>query len=219
MTKPILYSFRRCPYAMRARLAILASGSIVELREVSLANKPAAMLAASPKGTVPVMVLEDGRVLEESLDIMTYALGVHDPMNWLKGATAEAMARVQRFDRDFKHHLDRYKYPNRYQSDPFVHQNAGLDMLKDQEAILTQQGFLASDTFSFLDAALFPFVRQFAAVDADWFEGQSIPATLAWLQRLQASTLFQACMVTVPIWTEEDPVTLFGTNSALGLHG
>ena len=114
---PVLYSFRRCPYAMRARLTLAASGTKCELREVVLAQKPQALVQVSPKATVPVLVLPDGMVLEQSLDIMLWALRRHDPQHWLPTSTLEldsALALITQCDGDFKFHLDRYKYPNRY---------------------------------------------------------------------------------------------------------
>ena len=119
---PILYSFRRCPYAMRARMALLTSGKIYTHREVLLRDKPAAMLAASPKGTVPILVLADGTAIEESMDIMHWALSQHDPEDWLPRADTNLVAK---FDSVFKHHLDRYKYAGRYEVDPLHHRVAG----------------------------------------------------------------------------------------------
>src|SRR3569623_1420576 len=127
---PILYSFRRCPYAMRARMALLVSGVPFELREVVLRNKPAEMLAASPKASVTELVLESGTVIDESIDIMRWALDRHDPEDWLSGDDTTLIAR---FDGAFKHHLDRYKYPDRHDSDPREHRAAGLALLEDLE--------------------------------------------------------------------------------------
>ncbi|MFT4026588.1 MAG: glutathione S-transferase N-terminal domain-containing protein, partial [Novosphingobium sp.] len=131
--RPVLYSFRRCPYAMRARLALLASGTSCEIREVKLAAKPAEMLAASPKATVPVLVLPDGQVIDESLNIMRWALGRNDPLGWME-RTDEASIAAN--DGAFKHHLDRYKYPERHGSDPAEHRAAGLAILAELEARL-----------------------------------------------------------------------------------
>jgi glutathione S-transferase len=134
MNLPILYSFRRCPYAIRARLAILVSGLRCELREVSLANKPEAMLIASPKATIPVMVLSNGQVLDESLDIMRHALSVRDPEGWLSGVTDETSILVTINDQTFKRHLDHYKYPDRWDDDPLVHRAAALAILAELDA-------------------------------------------------------------------------------------
>src|SRR5690349_23102350 len=123
LTDPVLYSFRGCPYAMRARLALLASGTRCELREIKLSAKPEAMLAASPKGTVPVLVLPDGKVIEQSIDIMRWALAQRDPEDWLARDDA---ALILANDTSFKHDLDRYKYPDRHDADAFAHRESGL---------------------------------------------------------------------------------------------
>ncbi len=196
---PILYSFRRCPYAMRARMALLISGTAYAHREVLLRDKPAAMLAASPKGTVPVLVLVDGTVIDESIDIMHWALVQHDPEHWLSNFDAEL---IEIFDGTFKHHLDRYKYAKRYDADPLTHRAAGLAMLVELDLRLSGQNYLGGATRGFSDIALFPFVRQFAAVDADWFATRA-PVTLRkWLAALIASVLFQRAMVPISPWAE-----------------
>ena len=209
MTLPILYSFRRCPYAIRARLAILVSGLVCELREVSLANKPEAMLLASPKTTIPVMVLPDGRVLEESLDIMSYVLRCNDPKNWLGPVNDTRMAWVRTNDDVFKVHLDHYKYPGKYSGDAHAHRDAGLSILARLDHVLAQQKFLAGPTCSLIDIAILPFVRQFAAVDEAWFGTQPIPFVQAWLVQFLASDMFAAAMVSLPIWKPGDGATLF----------
>lgn len=197
----VLYSFRRCPYAMRARMAVLVSGVTVELREVVLRDKPAAMLTASPKGTVPVLVLPDGRVIDESFEIMRWALAQHDPEDWLGGYDAPQIA-VN--DGPFKHHLDRYKYPERHGSDPLAHRVAGLGLLADLEQRLAAEDNLCRETRSLTDIAIFPFVRQFAAVDREWFAVQPVPRVRAWLARHTGSALFEAAMVRVPPWGAGD---------------
>jgi glutathione S-transferase len=209
MTVPILYSFRRCPYAIRARMAILASGFVCELREVALSNKPSALLLASPKATIPVLVLPDGQVLDESLDIMAYALGQNDPDDWLITATGSAMELVTVNDSDFKHHLDRYKYPQRYDGHASLHREAGMTILRHLEAILAKQAFLTDDRCSLVDVAIFPFVRQFAAVDEAWFASQSIPFLAAWLSAFLGNEMFNTAMATFPIWNPSDVETLF----------
>ena len=141
-----LYSFRRCPYAMRARMALLVSGTAYAHREVLLRDKPAAMLAASPKGTVPVLVLADGTVIDESIDIMRWALAQNDPEDWLARADAELVAL---FDGAFKHHLDRYKYAGRYDADPLAHRAAGLAMLAELDTRLADLEYLAVRTPGF----------------------------------------------------------------------
>lgn len=197
---PVLYSFRRCPYAMRARMALLVSGAVYTHREVVLRDKPAAMLAASPKGTVPVLVLADGVVIDESVDIMRWALSHNDPESWLRRGDAPLIAA---FDSAFKHHLDRYKYAGRYDDDPLVHRAAGLAMLTKLDERLAEQNYLDGSTRGFSDIALFPFVRQFAAVDAAWFAAASPRRVREWLAVLIASPLFEQAMVKVARWNEE----------------
>ena len=199
--RPILYSFRRCPYAMRARLALLASGTGVELREVKLSAKPDHLLEISPKGTVPVLLLEDGTVIEESLDIMHWALGRSDPDGWLEREDADLIASN---DGPFKHALDRYKYPDRHDSDPLEHRADGLAMLRDLEERLAQHSNLSGDPMGLTDAAIMPFVRQFAMVNRDWFDAQDLPHLQAWLHRHLASDLFARCMVRPKPWKPGD---------------
>jgi glutathione S-transferase len=207
---PILYSFRRCPYAMRARLSILVSGLTVEIREVSLADKPAQMVAASPKATIPVLVLPDRQVLDESLDIMAYALEAHDPLDWLRPLTPETAVLIAQIDGAFKYHLDRYKYPDRYQDeDRDLHRDLGLKILASMDGRLCETEFLAGSIFSLVDAAIAPFVRQFEAVDPAWFADQPIPSLKKWLTTFLASSLFEAAMVTLPVWRDGDATTLF----------
>ncbi|RYD45708.1 MAG: glutathione S-transferase [Sphingomonadales bacterium] len=197
---PILYSFRRCPYAMRARMALIASGTIYAHREVVLRDKPAAMLAASPKGTVPVLVLAAGQVIDESIDIMRWALSQHDPEDWLPRADA---ALIAQFDGAFKHHLDRYKYAGRYNVDPLVHRAAGLAMMAELDERLKKQDYLDGATRGFSDIALFPFVRQFAGVDADGFATSAPQRVRDWLANLVASDLFEQAMIRIAPWAEE----------------
>jgi len=196
---PILYSFRRCPYAMRARMAVLASGEAVEIREVVLRAKPQALLDASPKGTVPVLVLPDGGVIEQSLDIMLWALRRNDPEDWLGGQDAELIAIN---DGPFKHHLDRYKYAGRYDSDPLLHRAEGIALLARLNDRLAAAPFLCGADRALTDIAIFPFVRQFAATDQPWFDAQPLPRLQRWLAGHIASALFQRAMVRVPPWIE-----------------
>jgi glutathione S-transferase len=197
---PVLYSFRRCPYAMRARMALLVSAILFELREIVLRDKPAAMIAASPKATVPVLVLEDGKVIDESLDIMRWALDRRDPEDWLGGDDADLIAR---FDDRFKHHLDRYKYPDRHQTDPAEHRAAGLALLGELEQRLATHANLCRDTRALTDIAIMPFVRQFAAVDRAWFDAQPIARLRGWLADHIASPLFDRAMQRVAPWTPD----------------
>lgn len=196
---PILYSFRRCPYAMRARMALLASGAAYTHREILLRDKPNAMLIASPKGTVPVLVLDDGSVIEESIDIMRWALDRNDPEGWLLRGD---MTLVASFDEAFKHHLDRYKYAVRYDVDPLVHRAAGLGLLTGLGEKLEGSDYLDGATPGFSDIAIFPFVRQFAGVDAAWFAAHAPDRVRAWLAMLTGSELFERAMVRIVPWVE-----------------
>lgn len=202
---PILYSFRRCPYAMRARLAIAASGQACELREIILRDKPAEMLLASPKGTVPVLVDVDGCVIEQSLDIMRWALSRHDPEQWLipeRGSVDEMVALIIENDGPFKQHLDRYKYPDRYASVNAPEQrDAGADWLRSLDAMLASHGYLFGTRPCLADMAIAPFVRQFAATDRDWFDTQPWPALASWLDRIVSSARFEHILQKFPRWT------------------
>ncbi len=200
--EPILYSFRRCPYAMRARMALAVSGMRCALREVSLSDKPQAMLAASPKGTVPVLVLPDGTVIDESLDIMHRALAIRDPEDWL-GRDDPALIATN--DGPFKQDLDRYKYPDRHASDPLFHRNRGLEFLAGLDRRLAIAGQLCGPTRGLADAAVMPFVRQFAAVDRAWFDARPIAHVKAWLAGHVRSALFDAVMVRAPLWSPGQP--------------
>jgi glutathione S-transferase len=205
-TRPILYSFRRCPYAMRARLALTVSGSACEIREVKLSAKPAALLAASPKATVPVLVLPDGPVIDESLDIMRWALANRDPEHWLDRAD---WALVEANDGPFKAHLDRYKYPERHSSDPAEHRTAGAEILAGLETRLAAHDYLCGASMGLADAAILPFVRQFAATDQLWFDAQPLPHVHNWLGRFVGSRLFAATMLRLAPWRPGDDPTFF----------
>ena len=204
--RPILYSFRRCPYAMRARLALLASGMACEIREVKLSAKPPELLALSAKATVPVLQLPDGRVIDESFDIMRWALAQNDPGQWLDGSD-EALIAAN--DGPFKHHLDRYKYPNRYDTDPTGHRAAALDLLHPLEARLQAAPYLCGELMGLTDAALMPFVRQYAQTDRDWFDALPLPGLRAWLGRLTGSPSFETAMVRLAPWKAGDAPILF----------
>lgn len=197
LTEPILYSFRRCPYAMRARLALLVSETECEIREVKLSAKPAELIAASAKATVPVLVLPDGQVIDESLDIMRWALARNDPEGWLEG---DDVALIEANDGPFKHHLDRAKYPDRHQSDPAEHRAICVEILGTLEERLKPRAYLCGERLSLTDAAIMPFVRQFAAIDRAWFDALPLPSVQRWLNRLTGSALFEAAMERFPVW-------------------
>lgn len=200
MSPAILYSFRRCPYAMRARMALDVAEIELEHREILLKDKPPQMLEASPKGTVPVLVLSDGNVVDESLDVMLWALGRHDPEHWLARSEA-AFTLIERNDGPFKHALDRYKYPNRYDDiDPAEQREIGLSILKDMNAQIGATGYLVGDQDSLADIATFPFVRQFAHTDRAWFDQQDLPNLQSWLDRHLNSPRFTRIMRKHPLW-------------------
>ncbi|MGC6517993.1 MAG: glutathione S-transferase [Candidatus Puniceispirillaceae bacterium] len=199
MTKlPILWSFRRCPYAMRARLAIKASGIKVCLREILLRDKPAPFLAASPKGTVPVIELPDGTVIDESRDVMFWALGQSDPENWLtcfEQNEQATLSHLDELDDIFKFHLDRYKYATRYAGeDAETHRKKGSAFLQRWDKILSGQPALSGQHLGLLDYATLPFVRQFRIADSDWFDNQDWPHLHAWLQQFLQSAAFADVM-------------------------
>ncbi|MBM1187976.1 glutathione S-transferase [Pseudomonas lundensis] len=194
-----LYSFRRCPYAMRARMALRYSGVPVSIIEVSLKAKPAQMLAASPKGTVPVLVCADGRVIEQSLEIMHWALSQNDPDIWLPADRPLIEALIEENDTRFKGLLDRYKYAVRYPEYPMEHyREQGAVVLQRLECLLEHTPYLTGTTLTLADVALAPFIRQFAHVDRAWFAKAPYPKLQAWLERFLASGLFTAVMAKQP---------------------
>lgn len=203
---PVLYSFRRCPYAMRARLALAASGQTCELREVVLRDKPPSLLQASPKGTVPVLVLPDGSVLDESLDIMQWALGQHDPDAWLaptEGTLADMLALIGECDGPFKRALNRCKYPNRYpESDAAAERANAVYWLSALNERLGSRPHLFGAKAALADMAIAPFVRQFAGIDGDWWAAQPWPFLQAWLRQWQSSPLLASVMHKWPAWVE-----------------
>ncbi|MFJ3414262.1 glutathione S-transferase [Pseudomonas protegens] len=193
-----LYSFRRCPYAMRARLALRYAGVPMRIVEVSLKAKPVEMLALSAKGTVPVLALED-RVIDESLEIMHWALAQHDPEDWRLTADPTAQAQMAALiaenDQVFKVHLNRYKYAERYPEAPMEHYRAqGEAFLARLDSLLQQRRYLLAEHPSLADMALLPFVRQFAHVDREWFAQTPYRSLQEWLQERLASELFLAVM-------------------------
>lgn len=201
MSLPVLYSFRRCPYAIRARLALRSAGIPHELREVALRHKPPEMLALSPKGTVPVLHLPDGQVLDQSLDIMLWTLAQHDPQGWLSQAPMDDMLKlIQRNDEQFKPLLDRYKYPERHPQQPqqAYRQQAIDTLLAELDQRLQSRACLLSEQTSLADMALLPFVRQFAQVDRAWWDTNELSALRTWLSTLLASPLFEAVMAKEP---------------------
>jgi glutathione S-transferase len=203
---PILYSFRRCPYAMRARLAIASSGVQCELREILLRDKPQAMIQASPKATVPVIVDVDGTVIDQSLDIMLWALRRHDPDQWLRpemGNLRDMLGLIAQCDTTFKHHLDRYKYPQRYEGAVASgHRDEAASWLMQLEARLGQASFLYGSRPALADMAIAPFVRQYAHTDSAWFDQQAWPLLRLWLSEWMDGALFASVMQKYERWPE-----------------
>lgn len=207
---PLLYSFRRCPFAIRARLALASSGIHVELREIKLSAMPDHMLEISPKATVPVMQLEGGEVIDESLDVMLWALERSDPNGWLAGSD-ESLVLIERFDQDFKPLLDFYKYADRHpQKTQQQHREAAEPYLRELEDLLTKQKYLGGDQFRIADGAILPFIRQFAGVDSGWFSDCSFPALRRWLNSTLESDNFKRVMHKYKLWQDGDVPVYFG---------
>lgn len=214
---PILYSFRRCPYAIRARLAIASAQHVVELREVELKNKPKELRSASSKATVPVLVLGNERVIDESLDIMLWALQQNDPENWLENDwLTQTKALIDWNDGEFKYYLDRYKYADRY---PEYTQNdyrqSSERFLADLEQRLQHHPYLCGDHFSLADAAILPFIRQFAAVDSIWFYSAPYQSVLRWLNAFVDSDRFKAVMSKYEPWKPDGKTVFLGSECNL----
>jgi len=202
MTKAILYSFRRCPYAMRARMAIVQSGLQLALREVSLRDKPQSLVDISPKATVPVLITNEGIVIDESLDIMIWALQQSDPKLWLNNIN---YALIENNDGPFKQWLDRYKYADRYpeHTQQFYRQQGEQTLLMLEQA-LTKTIFLSSNNITLTDIAIFPFIRQFVAVEQVWFEQATYPKIKLWLDKWLTSDLFKTTMYKYSPWNVSD---------------
>lgn len=202
MTLPILYSYRRCPYAMRARMALKYAGVAVEIREIALRDKPAHLLQISPKGTVPVLLTTQGVVLEQSLDIMHWALQQSDPDGWLSADAAQTQQLITENDTSFKQALDRYKYAIRFPEQPMeTYRSQGEVFLAKLEQQLANTAFLMGNKLTLADIAIFPFIRQFSAVDAVWFESADYPKLKAWLGLMLNSTLFNSIMDKYPVYS------------------
>jgi glutathione S-transferase len=198
---------------MRARLALDASGQQCELREIALRDKPSQMLQASPKGTVPVLVLPEGGVIDESLQIMLWALGRSDPDHWLgpdAASLSQSLVLIARFDSHFKQLLDRYKYPGRYDgADPLASRAAAYSDLELLESRLICTTHLAGEGVSLADMAIAPFVRQFANVDVAWFSSQPCAAVHRWMTTIVASERFERIMRPISVWVPGTPGARF----------
>jgi glutathione S-transferase len=215
---PVLYSFRRCPYAIRARMALCQSGQVCELREVVLRNKPPCMVELSPKATVPILWLPDGQILDESLDIMRWALEKHDPLHWLGGdkkTQARIRAIVKKNDDEFKYHLDRTKYANRYEgTNTNEHRQAAEAFLSELEVYLTNTSYLGRDALSIGDVAIFPFIRQFSHIDRQHFDALPLPKLKAWLDAMLDSELFKQVMHRFAPWQANQAPVFFAQSQA-----
>ena len=205
---PILYTFRRCPYAMRARFAIRSSKIIVEIREIKLQEKPSEFLQLSPKGTVPVLITNSGVVLEESLDIIYWALNKNDPHKWLAKGKLENQEIIKLLDdleNKFKPNLDKYKYPSRFSGvDQFFHRDKNLCFLKKLNCYLENNKSLNCEHLSLLDYTIFPFVRQFRNVDQDWFDKLNFIFLDKWVNQIIDSKDFSSIMKKFKKWEPND---------------
>ena len=200
-----LYSYRRCPYAMRARMALMTAQIQCHVYDINFRNKPAAMLAASPNGTVPVLITSDNQVIDESLDIMLWALKANDPQDWITQQLEKQLELITQNDGDFKKALDRYKYPNRFEDEDCTSaKENGLVFLKTLNDRLSGQQNLMGNRIQIADIAIFPFIRQFANVDRKWFDALPLPYLQTWLTHHLSSPLFK----TVFKKHEEQPYTL-----------
>jgi len=200
---PILYSFRRCPYAIRARLAIAVSEQSVRLREIILKDKPAELLAISPEKTIPVLQFNDAQatVITESLEIMIWALNENDPQQWLAPPMTEMLALIDCNDYEFKPWLDKYKYADRFPAySEHYYRDRADDFLMQLETRLLATPYLFGSQISLADMAIFPFIRQFASVDTTWFEQSHYLRVKQWLATLLGSPLFVTCMEKYPTW-------------------
>ena len=208
---PILYSFRRCPYAMRARMAIHISSQKCEIREVLLRDKPPSMLEYSSKGTVPVLVLQSGEVIDESLDVIDWALNLNDPDNWQRSKDKENTKELIKInDGEFKHHLDRYKYSKRYDNeDPEFHRKKCLSFIEKDNSELQNSKYIFDDEISYIDISLLPFIRQFRIADNEWFDELPYENVKSWLSNFLNSELLKSIMYKYDLWKEGDEVTIF----------
>lgn len=203
---PILYSFRRCPYAMRARMALYQAQIVHEHREIVLRNKPPQMLAVSPKGTIPVLITSQGKVIDESLDIMLWALSQNDPDGWIPDLhRADIYELIERNDGAFKRALDRYKYPNRFPDEDCSNARAdGIKILNDLELRIKHNGALSGAKTTLADIAIFPFIRQFAHVDKDFFYRSELKNLQNWLIYNTNCMLFKKAMTKRDEWIKNE---------------
>jgi glutathione S-transferase len=210
---PILYTFRRCPYAMRARMGLVYAGIDFEIREVDLKHKPQEMLDASIKATVPVLIHEDLHIIDESIDILSWSISQNDPDCWndfCEESKTRMASLVHENDHVFKEHLDHYKYSDRYlEQSQEVYREQGEIFLKNLESLLSESAFLFGESVSYADVAIFPFIRQFSNVDPVWFRSAPYPFLRTWLDHFLESKLFNSVMTKYDPWNVGDPVRHF----------
>lgn len=203
---PILYSFRRCPYAMRARMAIYQANIKCELREVVLKDKPESMLLLSKKGTVPVLLTTEKDIIEQSIDVMRWALKINDSDDWFIEDESQSQYLIDYNDNEFKHFLDRYKYHIGYpeHSQEYYRDNAEGFLKIIEKQLSDNEGIaLLGNKISFADIAIFPFIRQFSKVDLDWFQASPYECLKKWTLNIEQSELFQGCMKKHAQWLPE----------------
>ena len=214
---PIFYSFKRCPYAMRARMALYLSKTVVELREVSLKNKPQPMLEISPKGTVPVLLLDDGSVIDESIEIIEWCIKkkkdiFKDTLNNDQELFAEDA--IHLFDKKFKFHLDRYKYAKRYEDvDEISHRQSCVEILKNIEKEISNKKFFYTNHVNKIDICILPFIRQFRIANPEWFDNHNeFPKVQKLLNNFLHSSILEEIMVTHEEWKKDNSAIFFPTN-------
>lgn len=212
MNLPILYSFRRCPYAMRARMALILAAKDCELREVSLKNKPDEMLQISPKGTVPVLELPN-KVLEESLDIISWAMQSHPTKVYIFSTKEKLISEsmIQLFDSKFKYHLDRYKYATRYENqDPLLHRSECKKILLQVNDLISDKDYFFGKELNKIDISILPFLRQFRIADIKWFdEDMNIPKMQKYVHKFLESKLLEDVMINIEEWKEGSDIKIF----------
>lgn len=216
MSESILYSLRQCPYAMRARIGLLLANQSVVLRDIVMNNIPTQMLSVSPKGTVPVLVLSDSSVIDESLDIMLWALQQNDPSNLLyshdNDALVNMLALIERNDNEFVEALKKYKAASRYHDSNIIsYQHQCESYINYLEECLTKHNFIMGDSASLVDYAILPFVRQFAKVDRKWFKQAPYPKLQQWLDNHYQNPMFSRAMTQYPQWLDTNEVVIFGS--------
>jgi len=214
---PILYSFKRCPYAMRARMALYLSNTVVELREVSLRDKPQSMLEISPKGTVPVLILDDGNVIDESIEIIEWCIKKKkniftETLNSDQELFTEDAIKL--FDEKFKFHLDRYKYATRYEDfDEILHRESCVEILKTMENKISNKIFFYTDHLNKIDICILPFIRQFRIANPEWFDNHiEFPKVQKWLDNFLKSSILEEIMVSHEVWKKNNTAIFFPTN-------